>query len=773
MNEKDNSLFEEYEKLLKAYRSGDENAFSEIYEKSKRFVYATCYGILNNEEEAADAMQETYISVFSNLDTFDNDRMFIAWVKQIAAHKSLDMCKKRRDNISYDDVVATDESLVGDDNLEDLSDYYITEKVRRKELERIMREELSEVQYQTIHMYYYDELSVEKIAELMGCPEGTVKTRLKASRIRIKEGIRKYEKENKVAFAAVPAVPFLTRFFNVQSKDLNIPSVTSSVEKNTIKPEAKEVVKSVSGKAAKDTVKHGFLSTLAGKIITGLLALAVIILSIAVVSNIAKKKPVEPLEETEEETPEDRTEETEEALFETAELTPATETTADLMPSDEQIAAAYYGVVSDYEIRVLQCQEATDNPVPCINYVDITGDDIPECIVRYCSDSEDEAATDWLAGMGFPGPATMKVFILSYNPDDDTVNELFRRETHRDVAGWFSDTDLMLLDDGNLVAFETFGGRGYSIYTIEEYSLSQTGYELINTWIWSQETEVTVTHNDEPISEDEFNNARDDYENRVVAAVMPTYGSEDDGNFLLFNEFVALVGDEAVTDTSDISAVNLAYANILIQNEANLRIFDTEPDYGFPSCTYEDITGDGIPELMIQYAADSEVEWIEYSIPGSYTCASIRIYTYDPAIGEAVEMFYLPESTVNAGGSPTTDVALLDNGHLLIRHSDGEGGVYCTEYEVQENSLIQVNELSVHCDNYEFTTTFYNNGNVISEAEYDDFLSGYMNSIVLCLTYDVWFDPELYSYDDWEMTMYNHVSDNLYYYDDMMNVLAN
>ena len=765
--EKDNSLFEEYETLLKAYRSGDENAFSDIYEKSKRFVYATCYGILNNEEEAEDAMQETYLAVFSNLDGFDNDRMFIAWVKQIAAHKSLDMCKKRRGNVSYDDAIASEESLEGDDNLEDLPDYYITEKVRRRELERIMREKLSEVQYQTVHMYYYDELSVEKIAELMDCPEGTVKTRLKASRIKIKEGIKEYEEKNKDAFAGALVIPFLTRFFNVQSDDLSIPSVdiSSLVGKKAVKASAKEVAKSVSGRAAKETVKHGFLSTVAGKIVIGLIAAAVIVPSAVVVSKLANKETGEPEEETEE------------VLSEimTPTPTPVPEPTDDPLPSDQQVAAAYYEVVSGYQIKILQCQNNSDTPIRCINFTDITGDNIPECIVRYCADSEDQGASDWLAGMGLPGPVYMKVFILTYNPDDNSVTEIYRRESDRDYAAWFSHSDIKLLDDGHIVVFYYMGGRGYDYYINEEYVLTDNGYELINTWNMTQENGIiTFTHNDEPVSEAEFNDARDEYDSRAVATVMPAYGTEtEDGNFLLYEEFAALAGVDvtAQSNTMDIAAVNMAYANILIQYEEDLRLFDSNPDCGFPSCTYEDISGDGVPELIIQYAADSEAPWQPVSVPGYYTCASLRIFTYDPTLGEAVEMFYIPQSTLTDYGYNSTDIAMLDNGHILIAHSDGEVTNY-TEYEVQRNSLMQINELRKVYDNYEFVEYYYYNDVEITDTEFDNYLSNIMNSTILCLTQDVWFDPELDPYYDWEMTMYNHCTENLYYYDEMMSVLA-
>ena len=135
-------------------------------------------------------------------------------------------------------------------------------------------------------------------------------------------------------------------------------------------------------------------------------------------------------------------------------------------------------------------------------------------------------------------------------------------------------------------------------------------------------------------------------------------------------------------------------------------------------------------------------------------------------------MFYIPQSTLTDYGYNSTDIAMLDNGHILIAHSDGEVTNY-TEYEVQRNSLMQINELRKVYDNYEFVEYYYYNDAEITDTEFDNYLSNIMNSTILCLTQDVLFDPELDPYYNWEMTMYNHITDNLYNYDEMMNVLAN
>ena len=261
-------LFEDYAELVANFKSGDESAYEELYTKTQRMVYSICLGILRNEDDAFDAMQDTYLTVYRKIDSLEDDKTFISWLKRIATTKSLDLYKKRKGDVSYDDAVAADESLQLDDDLESLPDSYIMEKTKREALDKIIKDSLSDVQYQTIHMHYYSELPVETIAELMNCPVGTVKTRLMTSRAKIKEGVKKYEKDNKDAFAGAPAVPFLTRFFRASAEDVTVPLLDSSL----IGKEAASTVGNAA-KAVKGTAKPA--KTI--KLIAGAAALALVV----------------------------------------------------------------------------------------------------------------------------------------------------------------------------------------------------------------------------------------------------------------------------------------------------------------------------------------------------------------------------------------------------------------------------------------------------------------------------------------------------------------
>lgn len=277
---KDDNIFDNYAELVAKFKDGDVSAYEELYERTRRMVYAICLGILRNEDDAFDAMQDTYLHVYNKIDTLQDNKAFIAWLKKAASNKAMDLCRKRKRIVSYDDAVAVDESLQLDDDLESLPDSYIMEKTKREALDKIIKESLTDVQYQTVHMHYYTELSVEEIAEIMECPEGTVKTRLKASRVKIKEGVKKYEKDNKDAFAATPAVPFLTRFFHAASEDLTVPNVNISTligdQVSNVAPTIVDAVTQLANnESVKDVAKGGLLATTAAKAVAGLLIVAV------------------------------------------------------------------------------------------------------------------------------------------------------------------------------------------------------------------------------------------------------------------------------------------------------------------------------------------------------------------------------------------------------------------------------------------------------------------------------------------------------------------
>lgn len=82
--------------LIVRSKQSDGNAFRQLVEESQPMIYSLAYRLLCNEEEAKDAVQETFIKVWMNLKGFDTNRKFSTWVYAIATNLCYDKLKSSK-----------------------------------------------------------------------------------------------------------------------------------------------------------------------------------------------------------------------------------------------------------------------------------------------------------------------------------------------------------------------------------------------------------------------------------------------------------------------------------------------------------------------------------------------------------------------------------------------------------------------------------------------------------------------------------------------------
>ena len=282
--------------LVSSAKSGNKKSFDKLYELTHNDVWYNCLSLLKDEENAKDIMQETYITAFLKLDTLNDEQKFCGWIISIAVNKCKNKLKGKVEYQIDDEVLITEAET---DELM-LPEEYITKTEKRKVLLQIMEDTLSFNQYQTVLMFYFDEMSISEIAQGLEISEGTVKSRLNSSRAKMKTAIEDYEKKSGDKLHGVVVVPFFTTIFKEEAKSLAVPNITIKLSNGQtlatsatkgIATGAKSTVSSIVKATATATVKTKVIAVVCGAtILAGISAVGISILA----GCNAEKEPTEP-----------------------------------------------------------------------------------------------------------------------------------------------------------------------------------------------------------------------------------------------------------------------------------------------------------------------------------------------------------------------------------------------------------------------------------------------------------------------------------------------
>ena len=283
--------------LVEKIKKGDNKSFEKLYKLTEREVWFTCISFLKNETTAQDIMQETYITAFLKIQSLEKSSQIRSWLNRIAVNK----CKnylKGKGEIQLDDEIFENQAIV--DERMSIPEEYISDKAKREIILSIMQEVLSDVQYQTVIMHYFNEMTVDEIAEVFECSRGTVLSRLNYSRAKMKTAIEDYENKSGDKLHGVVFVPFFTTIFKEEAKSLAVPNITIKLPNGQtlatsatkgFATGAKSTVSSIVKATATATVKTKVIAVVCGAtILAGTSAVGISILA----GCNAEKEPTEP-----------------------------------------------------------------------------------------------------------------------------------------------------------------------------------------------------------------------------------------------------------------------------------------------------------------------------------------------------------------------------------------------------------------------------------------------------------------------------------------------
>ncbi len=172
------------EELLELILRRQDSALGEIYDRYGRLIYTIALRITGDRETAEEVVQDVFQNVWQAAGGFQvGIGSFSSWLFGIARHRAIDATRSKRERArTREQNLNDDVLLVADTDIERTVDQSLLRDAVGKALK-----ELPSNQRQAVELAYYGELTRAEIAEKLGAPLGTVKTRLRLGLIKLRD----------------------------------------------------------------------------------------------------------------------------------------------------------------------------------------------------------------------------------------------------------------------------------------------------------------------------------------------------------------------------------------------------------------------------------------------------------------------------------------------------------------------------------------------------------------------------------------------------------
>ena len=167
------------EQLVRSCLEGDRKSFEQLVERYERPIFNLALRMVGNAEDARDVAQNTFVAAFRKLATFDPDRRFFSWIYRIAIHESLDLLGRRQ---PHEPIDAGRPAAGGG------PDAALDSAERTAAVTRALMG-LPPDQRSVVVLRHYRNCTYREMAEILGIPEKTVKSRLFTARQALRQAL--------------------------------------------------------------------------------------------------------------------------------------------------------------------------------------------------------------------------------------------------------------------------------------------------------------------------------------------------------------------------------------------------------------------------------------------------------------------------------------------------------------------------------------------------------------------------------------------------------
>ncbi len=450
--------------LIENAQKGNQNAITELYNRTYNNVYFTVKALIKSEDTILDIVQDSYVKGFKNLSQLQDPDKFRAWIKRIAHNSAVDYLRKTKP-VMFSTMSTEDDAFIEfeDDRTENLPEVVIDQKETTRLVKEIL-DSLSDEQRLVVGMFYYEQMSVKEIAQTLCISENTVKSRLSYGRKKIEMQVKELEKKGTKLYSLAP-LPFLLLLFkNMDAQAMEIPNtaVLQSIQQectavsgaggtntaNVLKSSTKPAVKTAGGTAAKG---------IAAKIIAGITAAVIIGTTVGIVALNQKEEPQQETQQI--------TQETQQITQETQEVTEN-----EIKLSSEEI---YKPILDEYSLAMGADHNDETAEFPNINYVMMNyyyqygGYDGTYFTGFYYDyyDIDGNGTDELLIGYGSKFKDVVDVYGTKDNKPQKLIDEYSLGER----------SQLYIYPDGTMLLF---GSGGAALNVIETYKIKEDGVSL-------------------------------------------------------------------------------------------------------------------------------------------------------------------------------------------------------------------------------------------------------------------------------------------------------
>lgn len=169
--------------VVKRMQQGEEEAFDLLFDIYKEKVFRLAYLISGSYSDSEDIVQEAFVTCYENRKQLKEPACFSKWLCQIVTRAAWRYCRKRGKENPVEEVF--------DECQADPAPPPCEEAIRREERKRIREavKRLEMKQRTVVVLYYYQQMTTKEIAKVMGCMEGTVKSRLHTARKKLAQAL--------------------------------------------------------------------------------------------------------------------------------------------------------------------------------------------------------------------------------------------------------------------------------------------------------------------------------------------------------------------------------------------------------------------------------------------------------------------------------------------------------------------------------------------------------------------------------------------------------